>query len=134
MSGASISDNGYVSFEEYAANSSPETVRDHLGYEPESLADYIKAWLQGGEGVRACIGDHETFLATVIAIIDGWLTYDYFLDYVTDEDEREAGGPDSIKRRPRTIFGERGLDHDIMDPHFFATQVFRWKHPRRNDG
>ena len=133
MSGSSIASEGYVSFEEYTANSSPETVYSHLGYEPTCLGDYIKAWLASGEGIRACIGDYQTFLMAVIAIIDGWLSDEKFLDYVTGEDEQAAGGPEFIERRPQAIFNKRGLDHDIMDPHFFATRLFRWLHSKRNE-
>jgi hypothetical protein len=118
MSGVSIADNGISSFHDYTAETSPEELVRHLGYEPACLADFIKAWVQSGEGVRACIGDFQTFLITVIAVIDEWRTDPVLLDYVTDDSH-------IIERRPTTIFGERDLAHDILDPHFFATRKFR---------
>lgn len=125
MSGASIADNGISSFHDYTATTSPEKLRGHLGYEPVCLADFIKAWVQSGEGVRACIGDFHTFLITVIAVIDDWRTDPVVLDYVTDDDQ-------IVERRPTTLFGERDLEHDIIDPHFFATWKFRVLHGRQN--
>jgi hypothetical protein len=121
MSGASIADLGICSFRDFPVDTSPEHLRKHLGAEPTCLADFIKAWVQSGEGIRACIGDFQVFLITVIAIINDWRTDPGFLDYVTDEDGL-------MERRPESIFGERDLNHPILDPHFFATWKFRWLH------
>ena len=133
MSGASIADNGFCSFRDYTAETSPEEVRRHLGYEPTCLADFIKAWAQSGKGARACIGDFQAFLITVIVIIDKWRTDPVLLDYVTDDEISETSGYRIIERRPETIFGERNLGHDILDPHFFATWTFRMLHGKRNE-
>jgi len=133
MSGTSIADNGVCSFHDYTAETSPEELRRHLGSEPTCLADFIKAWTQSGEGVRACIGDFHTFLITVIAIIDEWRTDPVVLDYVTDDEISETSGYRIIERRPEALFGERNLAHDILDPHFFATWTFRVLHGKRNE-
>jgi hypothetical protein len=133
MSGSSIADNGLSSFEAYTAETSPEQVHKHLADEPVCLADYIQAWVQSGDGVRQCNGDFQTFLITVIGIIDEWRTDERFLDYVTSEHERSTSALTAIKRRPKTVFGERGMDHVILDPHFFATRTFRWLHDKRNE-
>lgn len=130
MSGATIADSGMSSFQDYTASTSPESLRRHLGDEPTCLADYIQAWVQCGEGIRWCIGDFQTFLITVIGIVSEWKSDVRLLDYVTSDEERAAGADQFIERRPETVFGERDLDHVIVDPHFFAVRTFRWMNNR----
>lgn len=121
MSGSTIADNPLCDFRDFVVSTSTEVVRKSWGIEPTCLADYIRAWVITGDGVRRCLGDFQVFLVAMVAIIDGWTKDPRLLDYVTDDDV-------IVERRAETIFGELGLKHDILDPHFFATWRFHKLH------
>lgn len=122
----SISD-AAIAFEEYAIGASSEELNPYRGKEePVCLADCIQAWMQSGEGVRACLGDRQTFTLVVIAIIDHWLKDPSVTDYVRPN----QGGV--TERRVHSVFGDRGFDdHDITDSHWFATCTFHELHGMR---
>lgn len=127
MSADFVADQPVCSFRDFTVETSPEKVRSNLFKEPTCLADYIRVWVECGEGVHACLGDYQVFLIAVIAIINDWRTDPKLLDYVTDGDP-VTGESEIIERRLGTIFGEDDLRHIIFDPHWFATFVFRELH------
>ncbi|WP_330266280.1 hypothetical protein [Streptomyces griseorubiginosus] len=129
MSAEWVADTPLVDFQDFVISSecSPEEAGRLQGKEPNCLADYIRLWVEHGDGIRSCLGDHKVFLIALIAIINKWTQEPEILDYSTDPDPitRES---EYIERRPGSIFGEQELRHIILEPHWFATFAFRELH------
>ena len=87
------------------------------------LADYIDNWLSCGDGVTACSGDFQIFLATVAVIIADWHRDPGILDYAGDPDE---GEPEVVERRVSQAFNDSEYKHHIFDPYYFKTMVYTW--------
>jgi hypothetical protein len=98
-----------------------ETPNDKLGIarEPDCLADFIESWVFHGVGIRACVGDFQTFTIAVLAIVDEWMKRPYMLDYVPESDDEPI-----VERRVESFLDERGFRHRALDPHFFARCVY----------
>ncbi|WUI02877.1 hypothetical protein OHR68_14070 [Spirillospora sp. NBC_00431] len=112
------------SFEAYTIGTPTKGLRSQIGKDPECLADFIQAWMESGEGIRACLGDRQTFTLAVIAIIDHWGSDPGVTDFISVTE-----GQPTVRRPVDSIFGPRGFDdHDVTNPHWFATFVFRELH------
>jgi hypothetical protein len=132
MSAEQVADNPLANFRGFVMSSdcSPEEMNRLGTKEPGCLADYIRFWVEYGDGIRSCLGDHKVFMVALVAIINEWTEDPEILDYTTDPDPvtRES---EYIQRRPGSIFGEQGLRHTILEPHWFATFTFRELHGTR---
>lgn len=115
----------HTSFENFCVETPPEKLGESRGH--TCLMDYIRAWIHSGEGIRTCAGDYQTYLLTVIAIIEQWTREPSVLRYLTDEEE-----PEAIERRVSSIFGDDGPRHIALDEHWFAKCAFWYLHPRES--
>lgn len=111
---------------------SPESTRRTLyeynaTFDPTTLAEYIQAWLEWGDGVQACLGDVRIYLTGILLIVDEWLTDPGLLDYHGNRRNDPLG---DMERRVTRVFGSTQLD-DILDPDYFMRVSFDAQRPSR---
>jgi hypothetical protein len=102
-----------------------------LSHEPTCLADFIQVWVQEDDGMRICRGSREVFLFAILVITDAWEGEKggVFLHYVTDADP-VTEKRETIERYVKTVFGEKGTRHTILNLDWFETWAFRKLHAR----
>lgn len=104
--------------EEFVYNTTTRTLRELIGREPVSLADYIEAWMRSGEGVRACRDTH-TFMIAIPVIVDIWYGDPDMLAYISNDMDPVTGRYPTVHRRVDEFLGPLGYGHPILDPGFF---------------
>jgi hypothetical protein len=134
MSAGSIAARAYDSFFKWCSETSP-SASSH-DEERSCLADYIRDWVESGIGVRACLGDFQTFLIATTSIIDRWHKQidDGLLDYAPapDDDPEALINEDIIERRVERILPFGYSVHEILDLDWFTECVFNELHGRRD--
>lgn len=134
MSSVSISFRVVWSFRDFLDKTDPSQVPSGKNH---CLADFIQAWVESGHGVRACLGDFQTFLIAVSALTHYWHQEPSTLDYLPSSGGEDGDIDESsvVERRVRYIFPPHGqaADHVIFDPDFFAAHTFRELHGKQDD-
>jgi hypothetical protein len=110
-------------FEQFVLGNSPE---DSGPGQRTCLADFIRLWMEKGDGVRCCLGDYHTYLIGVIVIADKWSRDPTVLDYPT------PGGPQIQSRRVSELLSNSPA-RDILDPDFFAARAYNYAHRPNRD-
>lgn len=132
MSAHSIAKVAVRSFETYTEDTPTKDMWTPGGL--TCFADFVYVWLRSGKGVRACQFNWETFLIALHGLIDNWMSDPKVTDYVEGRSEEDEGnGPIIVTRLVDSIFGESGLEHRILDPHFFAQCVFTELHGKEGE-
>jgi hypothetical protein len=125
MSSAKIITEVESSFRGFCEVTSSDQVRTFVGGKKTyCLMDFVQAWIESGVGIRACNGDHHTYLIGLVGIIDEWRQHPSITDYVDLESNR------SVQRRASSVFdGELGHNHFAFEQFWFEEQAFMHKYP-----
>jgi hypothetical protein len=116
------------SFRSFVSRSSPDDLYQYNAtFDPTTLAEYIQAWLEWGNGVQACFGNVRVYLTGVLLIVDEWIIDPGLLDYHGSMHGDPRG---DVERRVTQVLGSTQLD-DILDPDYFMSIAFDALRPSR---
>jgi hypothetical protein len=127
MSMKSVSGRAYDSFLRYCRETPPSMMFPDDPH--DFLADYIRSWVKSGHGVRACLGDFQTFLMAVTAIIHYWHKEPMTLVYAPEDVDGNVDETKVVERTIHNIFpAGASIVHEIFDPDFFTECAFNELH------
>jgi hypothetical protein len=132
MSSWSISNRVVDSFIRYCNETPPSAM--FPDYPHDYLADFILCWVESGHGVRACLGDYQTYLTAIPALIHAWHWTPMITDYAPAVGDGGLDESAVIERRVEHVFSRQvNVTHRTLDPDFFAECAFRELHGDSDD-